>query len=272
MKVFQQGGARLRRALTHCAKLFLPLFIALLIFTFGAAAQTTNGLTKAEIQGRQLAQEILQERPVTNFTQTGVLTVRNPGGTTNFPVTFETVIETGDWKVEYFAHMTPDNRGSFVNLRIVHTEGQPNEYFIYQGTGRDLEVNFHTTLMTKLTQAEIWAPFADSDFWIADLGLEFFHWPDQKILKHEDKRTRACAVLESTNPNPAPGTYSRVDSWIDNETLGLVHAEAYDTDGKLLKVFDPKSFKKVNGQWELQDMEIRNVQTKSHSLIKFNLK
>ena len=116
------------------------------------------------------------------------------------------------------------------------------------------------------------APFADSDFWIADLGLEFFHWPDQKVLRHEDKRTRACAVLESTNPNPAPGAYSRVDSWIDNETFGIVHAEAYDANGKLLKVFDPKSFKKVNGQWELQDMEIRNVQTKSRTSIKFDLK
>jgi len=115
-------------------------------------------------------------------------------------------------------------------------------------------------------------PFADSDFWIADLGLEFFHWPDQKVLRHEGKRTRACAVLESTNPNPSPGAYSHVDSWIDNETLGLVHAEAYDASGKLLKVFDPKSFKKVNGQWELQDIEIHNVQTKSHTSIKFDLK
>ena len=60
-------------------------------------------------------------------------------------------------------------------------------------------------------------------------------------------------------------------SWIDNETLGIVHAEAYDADGRMLKVFDPKSFKKVNGQWELQDMEIRNVQTKSRSSIKFDL-
>ena len=240
-----------------------------LIIAFGTRAQTTGGLSKPEIQGRQLAQEILQERPATNFTQTGVVTVRNPGGTTNFPVSLQTVVEGGDWKVEYFANMTPANQGPFVNLRIVHTEGQPNQYFIYQGNGnRD---SFRTIPMTDLSQAEIWAPFANSDFWIADLGLEFFHWPNQKILRHEDKRTRACAVLESTNPNPIPGAYSRVMSWIDNETLGIVHAEAYDNGGKLLKVFDPKSFKKVNGQWELQDMEIRNVQTKSRSSIKFDL-
>ena len=115
------------------------------------------------------------------------------------------------------------------------------------------------------------APFAGSDFWICDLGLEFFHWPEQKVLKHETRRTRACAVLESINPNPAAGGYSRVDTWIDNETLGVVHAEAYDANDKLLKIFDPKSFKKVNGQWELEDMEIRNVQTGSRTVIKFDL-
>jgi hypothetical protein len=114
-------------------------------------------------------------------------------------------------------------------------------------------------------------PFANSDFWICDLGLEFFHWPEQKVIKHEERRTRECEVLESTNPDPAAGGYSHVDSWIDDESHGIVHAEAYDAKGKLLKVFDPKSFKKVNGQWELQDMEIRNVQTKSRTWIKFDL-
>ena len=39
-----------------------------------------------------------------------------------------------------------------------------------------------------------------------------------------------------------------------------------------MKVFDPKSFKKVKGQWELQDMEMRNVQTGSRSRIQFDLK
>ena len=61
-------------------------------------------------------------------------------------------------------------------------------------------------------------------------------------------------------------------SWIDNESGGIVHAEAYDVNGKLLKEFDPKSFKKVNGQWELQDMEIRNVQTGSRTRLEFDLK
>ena len=84
------------------------------------------------------------------------------------------------------------------------------------------------------------SPFAGSDFWIADLGLEFFHWPEQKILKKEFRRGRGCMVLESTNPNPSTNGYSRVDSWIDKESGGIVQAKAYDAKGKLLKEFYPK--------------------------------
>jgi hypothetical protein len=114
-------------------------------------------------------------------------------------------------------------------------------------------------------------PFANSDFWIVDFGLQFFHWSQQKILRKEVKRGRGCAVLESINPDPTSFGYSRVVSWIDEETLGIVHAEAYDFKNKLLKEFDPKSFKKVNGQWELQEMEIRNVQTGSRTRLEFDL-
>ncbi len=86
------------------------------------------------------------------------------------------------------------------------------------------------------------------------------------------RRGRSCKVLESTNPSPSTNGYSRVVSWIDNESGGIVHAEAYDAKGGLLKEFDPKSFKKVNGQWELQDMEIRNVRTGSRTRLEFDLK
>jgi hypothetical protein len=64
-----------------------------------------------------------------------------------------------------------------------------------------------------------------------------------------------------------------VDSWIDEETLGIVQAYAYDAQGRKLKEFYPKDFKKdVNGQWQVGMMEMINVQTKSRSQIEFDLK
>jgi hypothetical protein len=81
-----------------------------------------------------------------------------------------------------------------------------------------------------------------------------------------------CKVLESTNPNPPTNGYSRVVTWIDNESLGIVQAKAYDAKGKLLKEFWPKDIKKVDGQWQVGSMEIDNVQTRSRTWLKFDLK
>ena len=40
----------------------------------------------------------------------------------------------------------------------------------------------------------------------------------------------------------APGSYARVLSWIDFETSGIILAEAYDQNGKLLKEFSIQDF------------------------------
>lgn len=264
---------------------FLPLvFAGLLLFAFDAKSHTTNDVSQAEIQGQQLAQEILSQRPAENTDNKGVMQIRDESGHRfEVPIVCENVVTLSvantniiipDWQTLYQATLT--NRTEY--LHVFHTTNLTNIYS-YSTNASDAVpvlgdipiIGGHLFGIQQVSGAGLMSPFAGSDFWIADLGLEFFHWPDQKIIKHETRRTRACAVLESTNPNPTPGGYSRVDTWIDNETLGIVHAEAFDTNGKLLKVFDPKSFKKVNGQYELQDMEIRNVQTGSRTWIRFDL-
>ncbi|HEY1662916.1 MAG TPA: outer membrane lipoprotein-sorting protein [Verrucomicrobiae bacterium] len=235
-----------------------------MLYAATALAQTTN--SPSDAQGQQLVQKILAQQPDQDVTNTGVLQIRGANGTLkDLTITFEIIMTHTNWSAIYKATVT--SRAGFPvgeELTIVHIIGQTNDY--------DTEV-LHTGISNFFDPSSSdTEAFAGSDFWNCDLGLEFFHWPDQKIIKKEFMRGRGCMVLESTNPNPSPNGYSRVDSWIDEETLGIVHAEAYDASGKLLKIFDPKSFKKVNGQWELQDMEIRNVQTKSRTRIEFDLK
>lgn len=258
-----------RRGLSLCGHESLKslIVIALILVSLcGASADSANRSSEAQIQGQALAQEILEETPATNLTQTGILKIRNSKGITNIPIMFTTEASSpGCWQVTYDA-MPGVNSGTSESLIIVHRIGGPNRYVVHDkgadGTGKT---------MTNLDENQIMSPFANSDFWIADLGLEFFHWPEQKIIGHETRRMRDCTVLESTNPNPSGDGYSRVVTWIDDQTLGIIHAEAYDAHNHLLKVFDPKSLKKVNGQWELQDIEIRNVQTHSRTWIRFNL-
>ena len=117
-------------------------------------------------------------------------------------------------------------------------------------------------------------PFASSDFWLATSAWNFSTGRSRKFYRNRRTlaRGRDYTLLESTNPNPSTNGYSRVLSWIDKETGGILQAEAYDFNGKLLKEFAPKSFKKVNGQWQLQEMDIRNVQTGSRTWLEFDLK
>ena len=264
-------------------KVFSGAAAIIFLLTLNATAETTNALSEAEIQGRQLAQQLLEQQPVTNFTQTGVLKIRDAQGKrSEIPIVCravvtvfvaDTTITIPDWQTFYQATLT--NQTEY--LRVIHTAGLTNLYSCSTNAGDavpvlgDIPLLGHLFGSHQVSGPALMSPFAGSDFWIADLGLEFFHWPDQKILKHEMRRGRSCKVLESTNPNPSPNGYSRVVSWIDNETLGIVQAEAYDAKGELLKEFYPKSFKKVNGQWELQEMEIRNDQTGSRTRLEFDL-
>jgi hypothetical protein len=249
----------------------IPIVAAIFfLFAVGAMAETTNDLSDAEIQGRNLAQQLLEQIPATNSIQTGVLKIRDAkNNQVNVPLKWITGGDVPDQKVcLYEANWTNRTERLFIfRTRNVYFYGANSNSVM---TFDDFPVVGNRS--HQLSGAEIMMPFAHSDFWIADLGLEFFHWPEQKILKHEMKRGRSCQVLESTNPNPSTNGYSRVVSWIDNETLGIVHAEAYDFKNKLLKEFDPKSFKKVNGRWELQEMEIRNIQTGSRTRLEFDVK
>ena len=246
-----------------------------LLLAGGARAETTNALSKAEIEGRELARQLCEARPAENFTNTGVLKRREANGIrTNLPVKFEIIATETNWQSIYTAIFSDTATCKlFDTIKVVHFAGRKNQY--EQGQLVDCKNDGgHGPRgygSGALSAEQSMTPFAGSDFWVADLGLEFFHWPAQKVLKKEVKRSRGCTVLESTNPSPATNGYSRVVSWIDRESGGIVQAEAYDFKNKLLKEFEPKSFKKVAGQWQLQEMEIRNVQTGSRTRLEFDL-
>jgi hypothetical protein len=279
MKFFPKGRAALPRGLyfRRRGSAALPLAAAVLFSASSVMAQTTNALSDAELTGRQLAQQLCNGHPTQGLNSTGTLQIRDGKGVrVEIPVQFEILIAPMNWtsidRVVSTNKQPAGIPGDY--FEIIHNNRQPNLYIKHvigrlDDTGSAMN-SFPTNRILSGEEAMI--PFAQSDFWIADLGLEFFHWPAQKILKKENRRGRGCQVLESTNPNLSSNGYSRVVSWIDEETGGIVHAEAFDAQNNLLKEFDPKSFKKVNGQWELRDMEIRNVQTGSRTRIQFDLK
>jgi YD repeat-containing protein len=93
-------------------------------------------------------------------------------------------------------------------------------------------------------------------------GLGIFPLAGAEDFEKGKQSHRICKVLESTNPNPSTNGYSRVVSWIDEETLGIVQAYAYDAQGRKLKEFYPRISKRrerpVAGRNDGND----NVQTR----------
>ena len=231
-----------------------------------AGTATVSSDSEAAAEGQQLAREVLALRPTDEGSQTGTLKIRDGNGrSTQLSIRFSTIITPTNWVSVCFA-ATETNE--VYQLNVVHVPGQPGAYQF----GRTMSADVPVSVMAEIPAAEVMGvSFGGSDFSLADLGVEFFHWPEQRLKKREMRRGRSCRVLESINPQPLPDGYSRVVSWIDRESLGVVFAEAYDARGKLLKEFSPKDFKKVNGRWQLEEMEIRNVQTGSRSRIVFDL-
>jgi hypothetical protein len=226
--------------------------ILLALFSLKSLVGAEVDPDKSNHDGQALVQELLAQRPANNLTNTGVLRIRDrKGKRTEIPVTIITLITATNWQNSYLT--TPATNREAASLTVVHRDGQPNQY------------------LTQSNSPSSMTAFAGSDFWLADLGLEFLHWPKQRLLKKELRRGESCNVLESTNPQPAPGAYARVVSWIDTDTGGILHADAYGPDQKLLKVFEPKKFTKIAGRWQLKEMEIRNEQTDSRTTLIFDL-
>jgi hypothetical protein len=195
--------------------------------------------------GQALAAELCNLRPPAGEFK-GQLKIRRPDGQT-ISLALSSWIRPEDhsWQSLYQASVSNLTE----TLVVRHVEGGSNEYRYGRSEGA------HEATLPPVC-GEPWQSFAGSDFFLADLGLEFFHWPTQVVVRAEMRKSRACQVLESR-----PGTvlpYARVLSWIDVESNGLLMAEAYDAANQRIKEFEVKRFKKNGDQLQVQELEMRH--------------
>ncbi len=247
----------------------LGLALALFWSAMTSPAQPSRpktGYTGRTDEGLAVVRELISQRPTENLELYGVLKMRDAAGKCR-EVPLKYSIQAGEpsWQGIYETQATAQTRAE--KLVVIHTPDLPNRYLLAQTEGP--ASSFPDPVL--LTNANGAIPYAGSDFWVVDLGLEFLYWPQQQLVKKEMRKGRACKVVESLNPLPAAGAYSRVLSWIDTETGGLVRAEAYDQDQRLLKEFSVRAFKKVEGRWQLKEMEIRNERTDTRTRLEFDL-
>ncbi|MBT5925431.1 MAG: outer membrane lipoprotein-sorting protein [Verrucomicrobia bacterium] len=125
---------------------------------------------------------------------------------------------------------------------------------------------------TTLDSERAMTPLGESDFWVADLGLDFLHWPDQRTFTSKITRRKGvgCKLLESSRPTRSPEGYYKVRSWISTEHLGVVYAEAFDIHERKIKTFEVNGIEKINGHHHLKELRIRNMRDKSTSVLEFD--
>ncbi len=214
--------------------------------------------------GRELASKILRFKPVQNMSETLTFRITDKNHREiRVPVRFQIICSPTNF-LNVYETIGSNSNGPGMKLTIVHTSDRPNEYWLNQPLDAPAR---------KLGSAELWLPFAGSDFSAADLGLEFLHWPEQRVFRKGMTRNVFCHGLESTNPQPSSGGYSAVRSWVGAnrpDELILVRADAYDSSGKPLKWFEPTKLQQVKGAQELLEMEIHNRQAGTRTRVEFH--
>jgi hypothetical protein len=263
----EESGALPRRRYGRPENCGFVLLFALVFLARGYAVHaagppivTPPSLLNDRAAGQALAADLCNAKPSAPAEFKGVLKIRRPDRPTiSLPLVSRILTEGASWQAFY--QVTASNWTE--TLLVRHQPGQDNEYrYARQESGS-------SAAAIPPVCGQIWQSFAGSDFSLADLGLEFFHWPTQVLVLNEMRKDRACHLLES---RPAlTNDYGRVLSWVDVETGGLLKAEAYDGRNQRLKEFEVKRFKKSGEQWQLQEMEIRNLKNRSRTLLEFDV-
>ncbi len=228
--------------LLHVLHPFLRLVVALALACSLARAIDIPTERQRE-DGARLAAHLRSQRPAENLTNSGTLRIRDASGRRReLPVIITTFSEADSWMVRYEARSRTNTP---VESLTVHFSA-------------DAPPRYESTTPDSATPAV--QPFAGTDFWRCDLGLEFLHWPDQRVVKQELSNGRMCWALDSYNPGT--NGYASVRSWVDTEFQALLRAEAYDAIRRKVKEFSTGSFRQVTTSdgreiWMLKDIRIR---------------
>ncbi len=243
---------------------FLIPLVALLLAGAASSAKAADTTAREAARGLAIAESIRSQRPAEATRTVGTLRIRHADGRrVAVPVEVRVELGSNTWSTVYRASF-PDGRRE--TLTVVNPPSGAPHFVLHRAAG-----DGNVTESRPQRPDEMFLPFAGTDFWFVDLGMTFLHWPEQRWLGKETRRTRSCNMLESRNPQPVPGSYQRVVTWVDEESGGIVRAEAYDARNKLLKEFSPGSFARVGNRYELRDMEIRNEQADSRTTLQFEI-
>src|SRR5579871_1424026 len=153
-------------------------FFLLLCLAFLPMLHAQEELPPAEgpEAGRELAAHLLSMQPAEIAKWRGTLKISANHKTISVPMLCETFPGSPDWSVMYLAGSTSVSGSE--KLTIIFSTNAPSRYVYARAPKPDAPLDPPKTL----TGAQADIPLANSDFWLSDLGFEFYHWPDQVRL------------------------------------------------------------------------------------------
>ena len=117
-------------------------------------------------------------------------------------------------------------------------------------------------------QSDPTAQVGGMDFSWADLSFSFLWWKDARLSGMEKKKGRLCHVVDVIAPAPENGEYAGMRLWIDPEIGLLLQAEGYNRSNERIRRMEIKSFKKIEGLWTIQDIDVESFPSRHKTLLR----
>ncbi len=111
-------------------------------------------------------------------------------------------------------------------------------------------------------------PIAGTALTWMDLTLSFLWWPDGKTIGIAEVRGQPCYVVDAHAPAGQTAPYASVRMWVDTRASMMLQAEGYDTLGEPIRRISVKSFKKINDEWMIKDLEIGELKIDRRTILR----
>ena len=236
-------------------------FCRLIFVSLCASLWLPNQARAADDSKLPPAQELLDScigaLPDIPLVITGELQAKNQDGDIEFKLNVEMLL---DWQAKppTARYTLRDSFGhTLEHLSVTWQPSQAPEYRYFQG---DPLVAAPVPVLS--------APVRNTDISWMDLSLSFLWWPGGRTVGAEEIRSRTCYVIEIPAPSGAFGGCSKVRLWIDPQIHIMLRADVYDTAGTLMRRMDVKGFKKINGRWVIQHIEIESYPSRHETVLR----
>lgn len=105
----------------------------------------------------------------------------------------------------------------------------------------------------------------DADVSWIDMSLEFLWWDDPMWIREDSVKGHACHVIDVPAPRLDANGYSIVRLWIEKKSNALLRAEAFGSEGNLVRQFSVRSLKKINGRWMVKSLDFVTYPTRDRT-------